>query len=214
MSVKSLLQDGTGTDRMASVTQQNALLVQLVPQTSRGVPVGDLSNLRQLRAPLVNSAGSLSQIVNGSVTPVDFAVSASPGITKWITSFRVVIQGQDTQIATQDFRRYAQTVAPGLTNGIQIEAVQGGITTAIAALPVQKIGDYLNYATSFVSFAAAISATVDYLQFDFALPTPVVLTPGSTDRLVMRIRDNLTTSLAAADSAQYAIATGYQETIL
>jgi hypothetical protein len=213
MSVKSQILDGSGSGYSAQVGANHALLVQLLPETSRGVPPSDLSSLRLLREFFVDSSGSSLQRVNGSVTPVEFSIRASSTTTKWITGFRQIIQSADTQIATQDFRRYSITAAPGLTNGIQIEALQGGITVPIASAPIQKLGDYLNYANSFVSLAAAITAAIDYIQFDFDLPKPIVLTAGSTDRLTIRIRDDLTAALSAPpDGTQYAIATGYQET--
>jgi hypothetical protein len=161
----------------------------------------------------VQPTGSESQIVDGSVSSVEFSVSADTGITKWITGFRIIIQGQTTDISTQDFRRYAQTAA-GLANGVDIEAVQSGATTVITgAGAVQRMGEYLRYSGDFVNITSAISANVDYLHFDFDFDTPVVLAEGSSDRLLIRINDDLTAALAAADSAQFAIARGYQESL-
>lgn len=213
MPVKTEIKDGLGSGRMVGVTPTNALLVSVLPQSSRGVPPEDLSNLRQLRQFFTDSGGSQSHIVDGSVTPVEFSVDAEISVTKWITGFRLIIQGQTTDISTNDFRRYAQTTG-GLTNGVDIEAVQAGITTAITgAGAVQRMGQYLRYADDFVNITAAISAAVDYLHFDFRFDQPVVLAEGSSDRLLIRINDDLTAALAAADSAQFAIARGYQESI-
>lgn len=210
MSVKTRIHDGTGTGRTAVVTPSNALLVQVLPETSKGVPPEDLSNLRLFREFLTN-AGSSDQRVNGSVTPVEFSINAVAGATKWITGFRVVIEADGFELATSDFREYGATTT-GLTNGIQIEAVQGGNTVPIAAEPIRIAGDYLNYADDFVNLVNAISAQSDYLQFTFTFDTPIVLTEGSTDRLIMRIRDNLITALVStATPRQYAIARGYQE---
>lgn len=194
------------------MTPQNALLVQVLPETSKGVPSADLSNLRQLRAFFVDAGGSSDQRVDGSVTPVEFSVSASAGVTKWITGFRVVIEANQFELATADFRGYGAVIAPGLLNGIQIETLQSGIVTPIASEPIRASGDFLNYAEGFTNFVNAISAQADYLQFVFSFPVPVVLTEGSTDRLTMRIRDNLVAALVStATPRQYAIATGYQE---
>lgn len=214
MSVKSLIQDGLGTDRLANVTPQNALLVSVLPQTSKGVPPADLSNLRQLQEFFVDSTSSSNQRVNGSVTPVEFSVTASGSVTKWITGFRIIIEADGFEISTADFRDYGSTATPGLTNGIQIEAFQGGVTTAIASEPIQTAGDFLNYADAFTNFVNAISAQSDYLQVVFNFPTPVVLTEGSSDRLTIRIRDNLIAALnSTATPRQYAIARGYQENV-
>jgi len=130
MPVKTEIKDGQGTGRTANVTEANALLVSVLPQTSKGIPPDDLASLRQLREFFVDAAGSEDQIVDGSTTPVEFKVLAATSVTKWITGFRLIIQGQNTDISTQDFRRYAQT-NPGLAVGVEIETFQSGITTAI-----------------------------------------------------------------------------------
>jgi hypothetical protein len=214
MSVKTRLHDGLGTGRTVSVTPSNALLVQVLPETSKGVPSADLSALKLLQEFFVDSTGSSDQRVNGSVTPVEFSVTASASRTKWITGFRIIIEADGFELATADFRDYGNTASPGLTNGVQIEAFQGGITTAIAAEPIRNAGDFLNYADDFTNLINAISAQSDYLMFMFEFDTPVVLTEGSTDRLTIRIRDNLITALVStATPRQYAIARGYQEAL-
>ena len=214
MPVKTEIRDGLGTGRMVGVTPTNALLVSVLPQSSRGVPAEDLSNLRQLRQFFADVGGSSSQIVDGSTTPVEFTVDAAVSVTKWVTGFRLIVQGQNTDLSSNDFRRYAQTASPGLPNGVDIEAVQAGITTAITgAGAVRTMGQFLRYADDFVNIVSAISASVDYLHFDFTFDQPVVLTEGSSDRLLIRINDDLTAALAAADSAQFAIARGYQESV-
>lgn len=214
MSVKTRIHDGLGSGRTANVTPQNALLVQVLPETSKGVPPADLSNLRFLQEFFLDSLGSSDQRVNGSVTPVEFFVAAGAGVTKWITSFKMIIESNSFELATANFRDYGATLNPGLPNGIQIEAFQGGTTTAIAPEPIRIAGDYLQYADSFTNFVNAITAQADYLQVNFTFETPIVLTAGSTDRITIRIRDNLTAALTAAPvtaARQYALARGYQE---
>lgn len=214
MPVKGEIKDGQGTGRTAAVTPQNALLVSVLPQSSKGIPPDDLASLRQLREFFTDGTGSEDQIVDGSVTSVEFSVTAATGITKWVTGFRLIVQGQTTDLSSQDFRRYAQTSSPGLTNGVQIETVQSGSTTVITgAGAVRSMGQYLRYADDFVNIVSAISANVDYLHFDFTFDNPVVLTEGSTDRVLIRIRDDLTAALSASDSAQFAIVRGYQESV-
>ena len=213
MPVKTEIKDGRGTGRTASVTDANALLVTVLPQTSKGIPPDDLASLRQLREFFVDSVGSEDQIVDGSTTSVEFKVNADTGITKWITGFRLIVQGQTTDLSSQDFRRYAQT-AGGLTNGVDIETFQGGTTTTITgAGAVLTMGEYLRYADDFTNIISAISANVDYLHFDFTFDQPVVLAEGSSDAVIIRINDDLTAALSAVDSAQFAIARGYQESV-
>ena len=213
MPVKTEIKDGLGSGRLVGVTQSNALLVSVLPQSSRGIPAEDLSSLRQLREFFTDPSGSEDQIVDGSTTPVEFSVDAAISVTKWVTGFRLIVQGDRCNLGTNEFRRYAQTVG-GLANGVDIEAIQAGVTTSITgAGAVQRMGQYLRYADDFLNIIAAISSAVDYLHFDFTFDQPIVLTEGSTDRLLIRVNDDLTAALAAADSAQFAIARGYQETI-
>lgn len=216
MSIKARIADGLGSQREASVTPQNALLVQIVPETSKGVPSADLANLRFLQEFFTTTAGSFDQRVDGSVSSVEFSVRAAAGVTKWITSFRLFIEADGFEVATSDFREYGTVATPGLPNGIQIEAFQSGVTTAIATEPIRTSGDFLQYADSYLNFTNAIFTQADYLQLNFTFPTPIVLTEGSTDALTIRIRDNLITALViggggAPTPRQYAIARGYQE---
>lgn len=212
MSTKGRIADGLGTSRTVAVTPANALLVQVLPETSIGIPGNLLAGYRLLSEFFTDAGGSSNQVVNGSGTPVEFAIRATTGVTKWITGFRIIIEGNNFELATADFRRYGAIVAPGLTNGIEIQADQGGIVTDIAGDPVQNTGDYLNYADGFTNFVNAITAQADYLQFTFRFERPIVLTAASNDRVIIRIRDNLTLAvLSSGTPRQYALATGYQE---
>lgn len=215
MSTKGRITDGLGTGRTVSVTPANALLVQVLPDTSIGIPGDLLSRYRLLSEFFLDGAGSNNQLVIGSLaTPVEFTVRASVGLTKWITGFRVIIEGNNFELATADFRRYGAIPDPGLTNGIQIEADQGGVITSIANEPVRITGDYLNYANGFTNFINAITAQADYLQFVFRFEQPIVLTAASTDRVIIRVRDNLIAAvLSSGTPRQYALATGYQESV-
>lgn len=207
MTVRTEIKDGLGGGRAASVTEQNALLVSVLPQSSKGVPASDLANLRQLRAYFEDGGGSNAQNVDGSTTPVEFSVSTVSGLTKWIVGFRLILEGARLEISTQDFRRYGNAAtSPGLTNGVEVEAVQSGATVPITVEPVVTIGDYLQWADDFVNLINSVGTTEDYLHFDFSFDRPVVLVEGSTDRLVIRINDDLT-----AIDKQIAVARGYQE---
>jgi len=214
VSTKGRITDGLGTGRTVAVTPANALLVQVLPDTSIGIPGALLSRYRLLSEFFIDGAGSSNQVVNGSATPVEFSIRASVGLTKWITGFRVIIEGNGFELATANFRAYGAIPDPGLPNGIQIEADQGGVITAIANEPVRITGDYLNYANGFTNFINAITAQADYLQFVFRFEQPIVLTAASTDRVIIRIRDNLIAAiLSSGTPRQYALATGYQESV-
>lgn len=209
MPVKSEIKDGGGTGRAATVTDANALLVSILPPSSRGLPASNFANLRQLREYFTDSLGSNDQAVDGSTTPVEFSIRTEPGVTKWLTGFRLILEGTNLEIGTNDFRRYgAAATSPGLTNGIEIETFQSGVTTSITRDPVQSIGQYLQWADAFTSLVNSVGSQEDYLHFDFTFDRPVVLAEGSTDTLTLRVSDDLT-----AIDKHLAVVRGYQETL-
>lgn len=210
MAVKSEILDGLGSGRTVMVTEASALLVSTIPETARGMDPSYLNNLLTLVETFKNAAGSDDQVVDGSTTPVEFSIQAEPGVTKWITGFRMVIQGSALDIASNTIRKYSQAAA-GLSNGIDIEAFQAGVTTPLAPSPVQTIADYFLYQREFVSLSSAISAQEDLLTFDVEFDRPVVLVSGTTDRVTVRINDDLTSALTSTNAKQITIARGWKE---
>jgi hypothetical protein len=209
MSLKSVIIDGTGTNRAVAVTENNALRVQLLPETSKGVPSPDLSNLRQLREYLVNGI-SPDMNVNGSVTNVTFNIVSIPGFTQWINGIRIFLEDASLEINTADFRRFGTATGGGtpLTNGILIQTVQSGETVDISNEPIRFLGDFLKYADSFTNLINSVSSTEDYIHFDINFDKPVVLTSGGSDSLKITIRDNLTSI-----NTFRCIARGYKESV-
>lgn len=208
MTVKTEIKDGLGSARTALVTDQNALLVSVLPQSSKGIPSDDLANLRQLREYLVDGGGSNDQRVDGSGTPVEFSVQAAVSVTKWITGIKIVVESTQLDLISNEFRRYGSAGgATGLTNGIEIEAVQSGTVTAITAEPVQSMGRYLNWAEfDYINLVGVGPGGADYVAWTFNFPRPIVLTEGSSDKLVFRVNDDLTSL-----TTHFTIARGYQE---
>lgn len=210
MSLKSVIVDGTGTSRAVAVTENNALRVQVLPETSKGVPSADLSALRQLREYLVNTAGSPDMNVNGSVTNVTFSIDSNSGTTQWINGIRILMEDVSLEINTSDFRRFGTATTSGvpLTNGIQIQTFQSGETVNIANEPIRFLGDFLRYADSFVNIINSVGTNEDYIHFDISFDKPVVLASGGSDALRIVIRDNLT-----AINSMRCIARGYKESV-
>lgn len=209
MTIRTHISDGTGTCRNAAVTENFALKVQVVPETSKGLPPEDLSNLRQYRDFLVN-AGSPDMNVDGSVTVQEFKIISDPGVTKWITGFRILMEGANLEIATNDFRRFGNATSANnsLPNGVKIQTNQSGVVTDIVSEPIGIVGDFLSYADDFTNLVNAVSSTSDFLKFIFTFDKPVVLAEGGSDSLSVFIRDDLT----PIDKFQ-ALARGYQETV-
>jgi hypothetical protein len=210
MSVKSEILDGRGRGRSAEVLPSGSLSVQVLPETARGVDVSAIANQLVLNQLFSDDSGSTEQAVDGSATPVEFAIRAEQGSTKWVTGFRLIIIGANLDIGTNQLRRYADS-ASGLSNGIEIETSQSGETTKIAVNPITTIADYFLYQQDFTSLVSAISNNEDLLTFDFGFPRPVVLTEGSTDKVIIRINDDMTAALGTANASQFAVGRGWKE---
>ena len=211
MSVKTEIKDGLGTSRLAGVTPAHALTTVQIPETARGLPAETVANLQVLIEQFTDSTGSSSQVVDGSVTPVEFTIAEEDGFTKWVTGFRLVIIGPGFDISSNQIRNYGNT-GGGLTNGIDIEVRQSGTIIPVVLTPVQTAADYFPYQAGFLNLVGAITAADDLLNLDFTFDKPIVIPDGSDDRLVIRINDNITAALNTADSQQFAIAKGYKET--
>ena len=210
MSIKSKILDGRGSDRCAGVTPALSMQVQQVPVSARGLPIDVIANLSVLIEKFSDPAGATEQVVDGSVTPVEFSITEEKGFTKWVTGFRLVLIGPGLDISTNQIRNYGST-GGGLTNGVEIEVEQKGIVTPITLDPVQRLSDYFPYQEGFLNLVGVISAADDLLNLDFTFPTPVVLTSGSKDKVTLRVNDDLTAALNTADSTQFAVARGYKE---
>jgi hypothetical protein len=211
MSAKVNIRDGEGAGFVAGVTAQNALKVTNLPTSAIGIPPSVLTSQRILREQFKDSGGGISQVVDGSVTPIEFTIKAEVGVTKWVTGFRQIIESTSLRLDNTEFNQYG-SATPGntpLTNGIVIEATQTGVTTLITAVPIGILGDYLQWCESdFVNLVGIVPGGGDYAQFDFTFDAPIVLTEGSLDEIVIRIQDDLT-----ALTTQFANARGYQEFI-
>ena len=214
MPIKTEIVDGRGSGRSAGVTPGLAVEVVRIPDTARGLPDEVVTNLSVLIERFSDDAGSVSQVVDGSITPVEFAIREEKGFTKWVTGFRLVIIGPNFDITTNQIRGYGATGGGGLANGIDIEIKQKGLVTPIALDPIQSTADYFPYQEGFLNLVGAITAADDLLNLDFVFQKPVVITSGSKDRVLIRINDDMTAALNTVDSAQFAIARGYKEAAL
>lgn len=207
MAFPTKIQDGLGSKRTAKVTGEHALLVTQLDADGFDTPDAVLTRFKLFRSHLKN-AGSKDLNVNGSVTPVEFAVTSDPGKVLYVTQLRVLLNGTYFELDTQDFRRFGTATAGGspLTNGILLNAEQGGIITPLFAEPIVRTGNFLDYADDFVNLKNSVSAQSDFLSFDFHFEQPVVLPESVNDRVVMAIRDDLT----SLDLFQVVVR-GYQE---
>lgn len=208
MALPTYIQDPSTGKRLA-VTSDGALQVSIVEGAAAELPIETLTRRKLLRGFLLNN-GSNALNVNGSVTPVEFVEAADTTRTKWLTGLRVLLNGTNLEMNTNDFRRFGAATAAStpLTNGVELFVVQGGQQTNFFIQPITRMGDFFNYADSYLNIINAITAQSDFLYFDFDFEQPVVIPPGTTDRIVMRVSDNLT-----AIDLFTCIVRGYQEII-
>ena len=193
MSLPAMIEDGGGKRYRLRVMPDGSILTSSSTSSSKGKTATELTFKKQFRGFLVNSAGGDSLAVDGSTTPVEFSLTQQVGKVLFITNIRIVLHSTYMELQTNDFRRFGTAaVAPGLTNGILLYVEQSGVQTNLFIDPIQTIGDFMDYADDFTNFVNAISSQSDFLSFDFNFDTPVVLVPGSTDKIEMVVRDNLT----------------------
>jgi hypothetical protein len=207
--LKTRVTDGEGNNRSAFVTTNNALLVQNLPETSKGVESQSLNNLFLLREFFLNS-GSNDLNVDGSATSVVFSVEAEANKTKWVTGVRFLFEGVSLEMDTNDFRRFGAATAANtaLTNGVLFQSVQSGETINIVSEAIVYMGDFFSYVDSYRNLINSVSAQSDFLSFDFVFDKPVVLTEDGQDKLIITVQDDLT----GIDKFEV-IARGYQENL-
>lgn len=186
---------GRGASHAALVTEDGALLVGQQPRAIRDTPLGQLTRTKVYRAFLTNSAGSSDLTVSGSLaTPLEFFVGAQADRSIMVNGVRFVFHGDLMDMtAGSQVRRFGDAAAaPGLANGLLMQALQGGVTTDLFPGAVQSMADFFETTDFYYNFINGISSNVDYLAFQFDLPHPVIVPANGTDRFSVYVRDDLT----------------------
>jgi hypothetical protein len=192
--------DEGGQTTEVAVTREGAIYVVAREPIAVELPQEVLTRRKvfqdYLRVGGVPTGSQDLHLADGSVTPVDFEVKAAANEVRWITQLRILIEGTNFDISSSgDFRRFGSVASsPGLTNGIELYAVQGGLTTNLFLEPVQTMGDFFNYQTGYENFSNAVTAQADFLSVDRILPYEVVLPLGVEDKIVCRINDDMVDS--------------------
>lgn len=193
MSIDTNIRDGTGGRYLAQVTSEHALKVSPVTIATGDQTITDLTLKKQYRDWLKNGGGSEDMNIDGSTTPVLFEEAAEANKVKWVTSWRLIMNGTALELDTNDFRGFgAAAAAPGLTNGLNFFFIQGGREIQVFLDPAKKIGDFLDYADGYTNLVNAVSSQSDYLAFDFLFDQPVALPAGSNDKIILQVNDDLT----------------------
>jgi hypothetical protein len=213
MGLPTRIVDGTGTKREAAVTEEHALLVSNKERIAIEISAAELTR-RKLFFEFFrrDSDDSRNMTVDGSTTPQEFILKSESVAVRWIEYIRIIIEGNNFDLtASGDFRRWGSVASsPGLTNGIELYALQGGTQTDIFYDPVQNMGDLFYYQTEYNNFINAVDAQADFLSVDIEMPQAVALPLGIEDKIVCKINDNL----VHADFLKFQIlAKGYQEVV-
>lgn len=188
------IKDGTGSQILAKVTKDHALLVSNQTRTIVEISPAELTRRKLFYEYLRReSDDSRDMTVDGSSTPQEFIMASAESSVRFIQLIRFIIEGDNFDLtASGDFRRWGSVAtAPGLTNGIEFYALQSGVQTNIFYDPVKTMGDLFNYQTNFTNFINAVDSQADYLSIDIDMPADVALPLGVNDKIVVKINDNL-----------------------
>lgn len=193
MSLGVKIQDGKGSARQAEVTADHALRVAMFETPAADIPISVLTQFKQFRQYLKNSADSANCNVNASLSvPAYFYISAEPGKTLWVSGIRIVFNGTLLDITNMEARKFGSAAAaPGLPNGILLYAAQGGIQTNFFLEPVKNIANFLSYTSDFINLINSVSTGVDLLVFGIQFSKPICLPQGSVDRFTLQVQDDL-----------------------
>jgi len=173
----------TGGDEsyQVDVVQEDSVNKLLVKAST--VP-DQLEKLTFIKA--LDSGGQDNMAVNGSGTPVVFAIDApaagQPGLIFSSLRFSCLDGGVKLD------KMLGQNSA--LTNGILVQIVDNGNTTSFLA--IKKTIDFNDHFTfGGGTFEFIVSSGIDYVGAIFLPPRPFKLRAGTADQIKITVRDNL-----------------------
>ncbi len=190
--IKSVITDGQGTGRKASVDDQGSLIVSV----STCPPLITQKN-KIFRAYLANSSGATDMRVNGSVTNVEFYVSAPSTADRYITQLSFIIA--DAGATLNQFGAIA-----ALANGCMLTYERlGEVITIHNALKTNwdfvrlSLGNPAFGQTTNAFIASNVSGAsegiIPILDLTKIMPSyGIKLDKGTTQRIILTVRDNCT----------------------
>lgn len=207
------VQDGGGSNRLLEVTEYSAVLTHetVPPLAPRGTAPRRRPYIKKID---LNNGGSG---YNGSVTPVELTLVESDPTDKYniyVQNIVIVLSA-----ASVPFNRFLN-INGGITNGIDLFIRQQGEDNYLAQ-DIKTNGEILIYAgggdlmptnpATINSFASTNDAIVATFDLNELIPTVgvggVEIGRGTFDKIIFRIKDNLTGASAAY--SLFAIVKGY-----
>lgn len=190
--IKSIITDGKGTGSKAMIDDQSALVVSVTTSP----PLITQKN-KIYRAYLASSSGATDMRVNGSVTNVEFYVSASGTADRYIIQLSFIIA--DANATLSQFGAIA-----ALTNGCKLTYERLGETITIhnalksnwdfvrLSLGNPAFGQQANAFIANNVFGAS-EGVIPILDFTKIMPPyGIKLDEGTIQRLILTVRDNCT----------------------
>jgi hypothetical protein len=142
---------------------------------------------------------------------VEFTINPPVGEIIQVRELRFIFEGGQMDMGSNDIRRFSTAAGTGgLTNGLEAEIVQGAMIQPIFVDPIQHMSQFFQYASDFFNVPDGVAVNVDLLTWvvDFKLLIPIPVAESSTDKVLIRVSDDL----SSIDSFQ-CLATGQREPI-
>jgi hypothetical protein len=213
LSVDAKIISGYGVKNYANVTDEGALNVIVHPHPPT-VDVTPLLPFRQYFTATGSSGGSNDMRVDGSTTPVDFWVTADNVATKdtWIKTVSVIISDGGARLNLFG-------ALSALTTGIEFlhitnengeitihDSIKTNLDFIRLGLSTPAPGDGTTAFRADISGSGADSylPVIDF-EMTFGLQWGLHLRKGTTDKLVFRINDDLSTGIDQFDAIAYGV---------
>lgn len=207
MAVEGYLKDGMGSGRRVAVTNTNAIKVAITSLAADDQSQEELTK-RKFFTDYFKNGTSFEMNVNGSATPVDFQVVAPTGFVLFIDKVRLIFHDQNMDMGGGNAGRFASASAGALPNGVRLVVNQGGVETDLFLNNATTMADFFQFNAAFINITGAFGAGVDFLRYTFEFPQPIPLSDAITDKLFIRVQDNL-----SPINLFRAIATGVKEDV-
>ena len=135
--------------------------------------------------------GSSAMNVDGSSVPFEFEVVAESNKIKEISQVRFLIGGEKLNFTTNQGRNFSKEHSGGLVNGLEFYCQYGEDLVNIFLDPVKMLVDFYCYESEMEVDVKAYSNTSDFLKVNIDMVIPFRLLPGTNDRLVLKVQDDL-----------------------